>query len=465
MALKGYTKIELTDVETNNTEVYEKHNIVTNALSEIFRPIGYWTSSDIFLSGSDPLVKKYCGGLLCFDKTIPEDKNTLFAPAGTTLTACGVYNTLNSGTNKVRGDCNLLETSISSTTKTAKFVYDFKTSQGNGTISSVCLTSQNGGYGFFNNSDTSGTNTSYGSLFYNIGTVFPRFDKDSAYVGSSECTFYADLTSDVSYSIKATSPSSIQIIVRKLYASSISIFDSNLNNSYSSSPTAMKTLNISFPNSYIYKWFDPESETLWLYCNKSRDSSTLRSGDTLQIYNVDIHTCEIIKSYEVKNPFNSNISLVTGCIYLGRFYAFDLVAKTYYARRVCWFKLDDNAINGEAYDTIEQINTYILYPRIIKSGKIYYVLESSVSDYHNAVFDTELNKLCAVETYSTMSSKPIPISKCKLGYLAGDPNINGKSYYNILSNYLATINNLETPITKTSDKTMKITYTLKEVDS
>lgn len=38
--LMGTTKIELTDVKTGEKEVYENHNMVTNALTDIFRPLG-----------------------------------------------------------------------------------------------------------------------------------------------------------------------------------------------------------------------------------------------------------------------------------------------------------------------------------------------------------------------------------------------------------------------------------------
>lgn len=38
--LKGTTKIELTDVKTGEKEVYENHNMVTNALKDIFKPLG-----------------------------------------------------------------------------------------------------------------------------------------------------------------------------------------------------------------------------------------------------------------------------------------------------------------------------------------------------------------------------------------------------------------------------------------
>ena len=38
--LKGTTRIELTDVNTGEVEVFENHNMVTNALKDIFTPLG-----------------------------------------------------------------------------------------------------------------------------------------------------------------------------------------------------------------------------------------------------------------------------------------------------------------------------------------------------------------------------------------------------------------------------------------
>lgn len=38
--LMGTTKIELTDVNTGEKEVFENHNMVTNALTDIFKPLG-----------------------------------------------------------------------------------------------------------------------------------------------------------------------------------------------------------------------------------------------------------------------------------------------------------------------------------------------------------------------------------------------------------------------------------------
>ena len=40
MQLKGITRIELTDIHTGEVETYENHNMVTNALRDIFTPLG-----------------------------------------------------------------------------------------------------------------------------------------------------------------------------------------------------------------------------------------------------------------------------------------------------------------------------------------------------------------------------------------------------------------------------------------
>ena len=38
--LKGTTRIELTNVHTGEKEIIEQHNMVTNALQELFSPVG-----------------------------------------------------------------------------------------------------------------------------------------------------------------------------------------------------------------------------------------------------------------------------------------------------------------------------------------------------------------------------------------------------------------------------------------
>ena len=54
-----------------------------------------------------------------------------------------------------------------------------------------------------------------------------------------------------------------------------------------------------------------------------------------------------------------------------------------------------------------------------------------------------------------------PVRNNKLLYFADYGTWSTAGWY-MFCNYLATINNLDTPVTKTADKTMKITYILQE---
>ena len=101
--LKGTMKIELTDVNTGQTETVLEQNMVTNQLSNIFRHMGYCKDPDILLSTFVPYYQTLLGGLLLFDTPIDEDPDNVFPPAEANMVGCAVYNMQNSTTNTVRG--------------------------------------------------------------------------------------------------------------------------------------------------------------------------------------------------------------------------------------------------------------------------------------------------------------------------------------------------------------------------
>lgn len=85
MALKGTTRIELTDVKTGEVEVIEKHNLVTNAVSDILscNPFGMrfrgYSNSNTGEIGSNfqtsllPVVPNLIGGILLYEKELASD--------------------------------------------------------------------------------------------------------------------------------------------------------------------------------------------------------------------------------------------------------------------------------------------------------------------------------------------------------------------------------------------------------
>lgn len=470
MALQGYTKIELTDVETNNTEVYEKHNIVTNALSEIFRPIGYWKDCNSLLNRTNPWVSTLCGGLLCFDKNIPEDKNTLFAPAGTTLIACGAHGEVNATSNSIRGDSNKLETSINTSTKVAKFVYDFKTSQGNGTINSVCLTSYRGGFRSYNMNLNADANSQHLQDYshYCIGEVYPYISSEYDYdtCKNAERIFLIDSKSGVKYSLLYDTIDYLKIIKRNVYTHSISIFDSDINASKTRilSSTQIK-LNIGRLCD-VYRWWSYDDRALYLFLPKTSNdgSGSVASGKTIRIIKLSYPNWDA-EYFDVENTTDGTISCNSCCVYKNNLY----FATSYSSSNMYYIQpYRVNILDSSDYSKFAKTQRQSaddLRPISVFNGKILYfgLYRYSYSyTYDSFIFDTELGTGSVTDCATTWAS----------GYLMNpilDDNFHFYSGYKhsviVPSNYLATINNLETPITKTSDKTMKITYTLKEVDS
>ena len=154
-ALHGRAEIALTDVNTGKTEIIRHDNIVTNAVRNVFRD-NYLGMIDI--TKITPLRDMY-SGVLCFGQTntanvdnirVPSEvSNPLIAHAG---------NVAHATANPLRGIPNGVESG--EITGGYKFVWDFLTSQGNGTISSLSLTS-----GLFGNCGTKPFDNSTKAIF------------------------------------------------------------------------------------------------------------------------------------------------------------------------------------------------------------------------------------------------------------------------------------------------------------
>ena len=93
--LKGTTRIELTDVNTGEVETYENHNMVTNALRDVLKPLGLCKRPSRFLNEFTPYCEKLLGGILCFDTEIPENADNYYPQANTTLIGSAAYDVHN----------------------------------------------------------------------------------------------------------------------------------------------------------------------------------------------------------------------------------------------------------------------------------------------------------------------------------------------------------------------------------
>lgn len=157
---KGEVTIELTDAKTGKTERVQNHNMVTKALKYFYMQGGItnptaFNAEAIRTAAIDYLL----GGMYCLDTALTEDTEIIRVPAGVGMTANGVKGVLNTGNPTELGSYNETESGWQQD-GSLKMVWDFSTSQGNGTIAAVCLTSMFAGFqGIGNGSLTNKANT------------------------------------------------------------------------------------------------------------------------------------------------------------------------------------------------------------------------------------------------------------------------------------------------------------------
>lgn len=143
--VKGHTRIELTTVATGEKKVVEHSNVFQSAvLSKYLRSLGAYNNSPYANAtwASRKLWRNLCGGILLFRDEIQAPAE--YMPAGNQMVANGSFGINNAATPSELGSFNAIESSTGGN-NSLSFVYDWGTSQGNGTISCVCLTSEIGG--------------------------------------------------------------------------------------------------------------------------------------------------------------------------------------------------------------------------------------------------------------------------------------------------------------------------------
>ena len=134
--MKGRAKIELFDAKTGELkEVREETNLVTNAtkyMLAFLNKINRAPGSEVF-----PICSRALGGIMLFNEEIDEDPENIEFPIANQL--IGYAGRETNVSNPQAGSMNPLETINEDDGYTT--VWDFGTSQANGVIKSICLTS------------------------------------------------------------------------------------------------------------------------------------------------------------------------------------------------------------------------------------------------------------------------------------------------------------------------------------
>lgn len=411
MAIKGKSVIELYNPNTRIKQRYEDENIVTNVFKYLFGQ-NYFARADTgFMNKFLPLYKNGIGGIILFDSQIEENPDIVVAPG--TVGCTGYASTdAYSGPDLSRGGMNVNETSLID--NGMKFVWDFATSQANGDIACVSLTHANGGrigYGSKNYCDGGNTNISW---FENLLLI--------EFWGYYYSTCIVD---DTLYYASTLSVNEIDLAKNKIFLKEI-----GLRNSYATAKTiGVKRITIS-PISVVQRpifCVDNGKAYLMIDYNRILD---ITDFDNIKEYSLPVNATSLNKMV-VRNNY---IYLATSDNKIEKYSISDTSAK-----------LNEITVNSISYDGIKNINGYIIINtttmldendnlRIIYLRGDENYLMYTPGQLYNPVFIPHIEE----------TSSSIRVG-CE-----------------IAPNYLATINNLKAPITKTSAQTMKITYTLTE---
>ncbi len=462
MKLKGTMVIELTDVHTSEVETYVEENMVTNAVNNILglNPMAIFYTEEEYSTGlvwTDnllPICPNMIGGILLFPKALEENVDNIYVQSDN-LPVAYASNNVNSTANTARGSLNLTESKALD--NGYKFVWEFTPSQGNGTIAAIALTSAKGGENGF------GSSVADASAFLQLKEV------DIGNLGLAKQmvlfeTAEVDFENDILYSITFEDSS---VRVRKVR---IPIFSIGLNENINDSTykvledKVIPASTFEFLGSYTkYGEFLDGQDGYWYGFSNEENSS----GDATMLWVKISKTDYSIEegSWTLSNAYLQAVG--------------ERATDSSYPERICNCCMRNGYLYVPSYNKkgIYKINvsnsadvTLIEFGftsggnPLCESGtcELYMTLLGDLiigADFQITADDTVIK----TKGNERLNHAATPLFQYK-HFLLGWGGSYGNEYRTmyLLTPYLATINNLSSAVVKTTDKTMKITYTLTE---
>lgn len=421
MAIKGHAKIELTDVHNGGKEVIESDNIVTNGAANFMKPIGAFYNP--YNNFSDPLVTTLYGGLILWDGNIEEDANKYTKPSNVSMVGNAYYGYKNTSDVPELGSYNAFESEVAS--DHVKFVYDFTTNEGNGEIACLSLVHKSTGMIGFGNK--SGKYIDYANSV-SIGTTggaMPHYNR---------CMYIDKDSGNITYVIKDNNSVTLQKVKSKA-SSKISLFNNNgvIEERIFKKTDLHSYDSFQLSSVYIKDYF------AYICSINERDNEVTLSKFNLKTFELVNTKIDVLKSESI-NYGSFNFMYMNNCIYI------------YSYNTNNFFIL--NIETGEKINNV-QLNDGCVYNI---SDKEFIVFNDTHDEYGAYIFNSE-----KMELYRINYNAYFYNGNNAFFYSGEDGDVyNTRTGFSRNPFYLGTINNLGTPVTKTADKTMKITYTLTE---
>lgn len=457
--LHGHTKIILRNPKTGEEKIIEKDNLVTDAVSDIF-------ANNLFglLDYSLLLpVRDFFGGVLCYETT--HDTTILF-PARTNKMIANAGQSAHTSASTTRGNPNGGESQ--ELANGFKFVWDFATNQGNGTISALSLCHKWGGdIGYKPIEQIADETLLNVNAVYKLRTAMGNRTARGSFDDQHLCLIYLDSDGEIGYHVSGTKVFKVKVNAKAAGINNVidsyEILDSwDLENqvTYTAGLTSVTYdilserilyITINSTTSVTIDFFDPSDDSV--------ETETI-SGQGLNLdptYYASASYPNVLDGQSC-NRFVTSGQYIFLPEYNGNFYRInlnntsDIVEITSYMGSV-----------SRDYETLGQIS---LSDSGIVMGANYLVTNDGV--YPISVPDLSLLYVLGTGVTAQVRARRTITTACdasNLMWMWGDTSnaANQAAFYlgiGISTPYLGTIQNLETPVVKTSDRTMKIEYTI-----
>lgn len=515
MAIKGSATIELTNAD-GTKQIIKHDNMITNAVADMFRSY----------MGDMPLIHKLnfydytyagtiFGGLLLFDDILNDDASDYAIPS-TKITGYA-SDTSYSGKDLSRGSRNIAESGLQED-GSYKLVWDFGTSQGNGTIQSIALCPIAMGkigasdapvrseyvsyrlgeeaYVYSRNSDAKGAFPDYYRLINaTVDGVSSQYLYPVAIIG--EYIYAVDLR-NIEYNYYGENAYSLVNNggILKLYK-----FKYQFNSVSISARTGrakhIETIDVQIPTEIVNLAYTPTNGVQYgvvsIHFNK-RDNklivfpyslkTALAPNATLPYVEIDLLDNYKVTNCSMTNTTNQSLRLygrgmtsnqvARYALYISNDHilmigGIDADARMYVINRTDNAKVVKVKIDGEDFVpyNLNYKNSLLFCPKMINNNTavVTFGVFNSTEPYDMYIIDltTGVAKKCNTVSYSD-SGNVINIKRPIMtdGAIVYDSDTYMCCIPKLNPFILTTKNNLDEPVVKTASQTMKITYTLTE---
>ena len=463
MKLKGKMVLELTDVNTQETETVTEENMVTNAVNNIlglnpmgifYKASGEYDEMVMWNKGLLPICPNLVGGILLFSKALDENADNIYVKSDN-LPVAYASNNVNATANTARGSLNLTESK--KLDNGYKFVWEFTPSQGNGTIAAVALTSAKGGENGFG-SQTGDASTFMQIRVVDLGEISD--DKKMVLFEAVELDFEKELLYSITFS-----GSSVQ--VKKIR---IPVFTIGLNEKLDDTTykvledKAIPTTTFKFLGDYTkYGEFMDGGDGYWYGFSNQGNASGNATMVWVKISKSDYSMTEgkwtlsgaklmDVGNRDAEDSFPERV--IKCCVRSGYLYV-----PAYNKKGI--YKID---LTNQSNVTLINFGFTSKWKPLCASGscEVYMTLIGDLIVGGDFQVTSE-DKVIHTQGSERLNDAGTPLFQYK-HFLVGWGGSYGNEYRTayLLTPYLASINNLSQAVVKTVDKTMKITYTLTE---